>query len=203
MGRDKASLPFGSELMLQRVVRVLGGVVGLQNLIIVGAPEQCVPPVPSEVTVVHDQRGFRGPLQGLATGLREIGDRFDAVYLTACDVPLLMPAFVERIFQLLGDYEIAVPVDGERHHSLAAVYRPRVLAKVEALLAADRLRPRFLFDEVRTREITVDELRDVDPDLDTLKNLNYHEDYIAALAAAGFGVPVENPESGETGGPGL
>jgi molybdopterin-guanine dinucleotide biosynthesis protein A len=135
----------------------------------------------------------------LATGLGEIGDRFDAVYATACDVPLLVPAFVERMFQLLGDYEIAVPFDGEYHHSLAAVYRPRVLGKVEALLAAGRLRPRFLLDEVRTREVPVDELREVDPELNTLKNLNRYEDYLAALAAAGLGLPPESSESGELG----
>lgn len=199
MGRDKATLPFGPELMLQRVVRLVSEVVDRQNLVVVGAPNQSVPKLPPGVRVAYDRQEFRGPLSGLATGLGEIGDRFDAVYATACDVPLLVPAFVERMFQLLGNYEIAVPFDGEHHHSLAAVYRLGVRDKIEALLAAGRLRPRFLFDEVRTREVPVDELRDVDPELNTLKNLNRYEDYFAALAAAGFGLPPESSESGEVG----
>jgi molybdopterin-guanine dinucleotide biosynthesis protein A len=203
MGRDKATLPFGPELILQRMVRLVSKIVDAKNVVVVAAPKQSVPELPPEVMVVHDQQEFRGPLQGLATGFSATGERFDAVYATACDVPLLVPAFVERMFQLLGDYEIAVPFDGKHHHSLAAVYRPRVLTKIEALLAADRLRPRFLLDEVRTREVPVDELRDVDPRLDTLKNLNRYEDYVAALAEAGFGTPVEYPESGEAGGRGL
>src|SRR5262245_57883004 len=136
MGRDKATLPFGPELMLQRVVRLVSDAVDLNNLVVVAAPNQSVPELPPEVMVVHDRREFRGPSQGLATGLSRIGDRFDAVYVTGCDVPLLAPAFVERMFQLLGNYEIVVPFDGEHHHSLAAVYRPRVLSKIEALLAA-------------------------------------------------------------------
>ena len=106
----------------------------------------------------------------------------------ACDVPLLVPAFVERMFELLGDFDIAVPFDGQHHHPLAAVYRPTVLPHVQRLLDSERMRPRFLFDEVRTREVPVDELRAVDPQLSTLENLNYEQDYISALTTAGFTV---------------
>ena len=112
--------------------------------------------------------------------------RSDAIYATACDVPLLVPGFVERMFALLGEHEIVVPRDGEHHHPFAAVYRTTVLAAVERLLAADRLRPRFLFDEASTREVPVNDLRDVDPALATLENLNNPEDYARALAAARF-----------------
>jgi hypothetical protein len=45
-----------------------------------------------------------------------------------------------------------------------------------------------LFDEVQTREIQIDELRAVDPQLSTLENLNYQQDYVAALATAGFAI---------------
>ena len=100
MGRDKATLPFGPELMLsawcdcQRSGRAEG-------IVVVAAPNQSLPELPAAVTVARDAHEFRGPLQGLATGLRDMGDRFDAVYATACDVPLLVPAFVERMFKLL------------------------------------------------------------------------------------------------------
>jgi molybdenum cofactor guanylyltransferase len=79
-----------------------------------------------------------------------------------------------------------VPVDSEHHHSLAAVYRPKVLPLVEQLLASDRLRPRFLFDEIRAREIPMEMLRAVDPRLRSLENLNNEDDYRAALTKAGF-----------------
>jgi molybdopterin-guanine dinucleotide biosynthesis protein A len=189
MGRDKATLPFGPELMLQRVVRLLGGVIGLEEMAVVASPAQVLPSLPAGVTVARDEREFRGPLQGIATGIRAVQDRCDAFYATGCDVPLLVPAFVERMFELLGDYDAAVPFDGEHHHALAAVYRPGVLPAVERLLGENQLRPRFLFDEVRTREVPVDELRSVDPGLLTLENLNHWDDYVAALAAAGVGAP--------------
>jgi len=191
MGRDKATLPFGPELMLQRVVRLIREVVADENIVIVGASNQPLQNLPQGLSVARDAQQYRGPLEGLATGFRALADRVDAVYATGCDVPLLLPAFVDRMFQLLGDFDIAVPFDGEHHHPLAAVYRPRVLASIEKLLESDRMRPRFLFDEVRTREIPVDDLRDVDPQLSTLKNLNFRHDYLAALAAAGYAASPE------------
>ena len=90
------------------------------------------------------------------------------------------------MFEMLKEHDIAVPRDGQHHHPLAAVYRTSVLDHVQQLLGADRLRPRFLFDEVNTREVLVDELRSVDPELATLENLNHPEDYLSALATAGF-----------------
>ena len=189
MGRDKATLPFGPELMLQRVVRLLGEVVDLQRIVVVAAPGQLLPELPTGVTIAHDLRQERGPLEGLAAGFRALSGRADAAYATSCDVPLLVPRFVERMFDLLGDHDIAVPRDGEHHHPLAAVYRLTVLAHIQKLLDADRLRPRFLFDELNTREVPVDELRSVDPELSTLENLNYPQDYLTALATAGFAEP--------------
>jgi molybdenum cofactor guanylyltransferase len=191
MGRDKATLPFGPELMLERVVRLIGEVVRLENVVVVAAPHQQLPALPGPVLIARDANEFRGPLAGLAAGFGAIAERADAAYATACDVPLLVPAFVERMFELLGDYDVAVPFDGQYHHPLAAVYRPRVLEHVERLLESQRLRPRFLFDEVRTRDVPVDELCAVDPELSTLENLNFEEDYFAALSAAGYTAPSD------------
>jgi len=184
MGLPKATLPFGPESMLQRVVRLLGGVV--QPIVVVAAPSQALPPLPSQVTVARDEREGRGPLEGLRAGLAALTPHADAAYATSCDVPLLVPAFVRAMIDRLGDAEVAVPVEGEFPLPLAAVYRTSVLPHVEALLAADRLRPTFLYERVITRRIPVDELRIVDPHLLTLRNLNQPEDYLAALAEAGF-----------------
>ena len=186
MGRDKATLPCGPELMLQRVVRLIGEVVVAEHIILVAAPNHPVPPLPHMVLIAHDSHEYLGPLAGLATGLRGLAGRVDAVFATGCDVPLLKPAFVERMFDLLGDHEAAVPFDGEHYHSLAAVYRPTVLTPIETLLKAQRLRSRDLFHEIRTRTVSVEELRDVDSNLSTLENLNHDRDYQAALTAAGF-----------------
>jgi molybdopterin-guanine dinucleotide biosynthesis protein A len=178
MGRPKAWLPFGGELMLPRVVRLLGEAAA--PLVVVAAPGQDVPTLPADVTVVRDDEKGRGPLQGLAAGLRALEGRADAAYASSCDVPFLRPAFVRRLIDLLGDHHICVPRVGDYHHPLAAVYRVGVVEAVERLLGENRLRPVFLFDAVPTRVVEAAELADVDPTFQTLRNLNTPEEYDAA-----------------------
>jgi molybdopterin-guanine dinucleotide biosynthesis protein A len=179
MGKPKAWLPFAGELMLPRVVRLLSEVV--HPIVVVAAPDQEVPPLPFEVSIVRDEEKERGPLQGLLAGLTALEGHADAAYLSSCDVPFLRPAFVHRLIQLLGDHQICVPHVGEYHHPLAAVYRLEVAETVKRLLIEDRLRPFFLFQQVPTRVVETEELADVDPTFQTLRNLNTPEDYEAAL----------------------
>ena len=189
MGAPKLALPFGPELMLQRIVRLLGE--ACRPIVVVAAPAQELPALPAEVIIARDKREGRGPLEGLLAGLSALPEEVEAAYITSCDVPFLSPAFVRRMFELLGDHAIAVPASGGYQHPLSAVYRRSLVDVVDALLAADRLRPAYLFDTVSTRRVEERELIDVDPRLDTLKNLNHPADYLAALAAAGFAAPLE------------
>lgn len=189
MGLPKLALPFGPELMLQRIVRLLRE--ACTSVVVVAAPGQELPKSPDDLIVTRDKREGRGPLEGLSAGLAALPEDVEAAYATSCDVPLLVPAFVRRMFELLGDHAAAVPVSGGFQHPLAAVYRPSVLEPIDRLLAADRLRPAFLFESVATRRVTEAELRDVDPELNTLKNLNQPADYLAALAQAGFAAPAD------------
>ncbi len=179
MGRPKAWLPFGGEIMLPRVVRLLGEAVA--PVVVVAAPGQDLPALPTGVAVVRDEDEGRGPLQGLAAGLAALAGRAEAAYLSSCDVPFLQPNFVRRMIDLLGDAAICVPRVGEYHHPLAAVYRLEVAEAVQRLLAEDRLRPFFLFEAVPTRVVGPQDLADVDPLLQTLRNLNTPEDYEDAL----------------------
>ncbi len=182
MGAPKATLPFGPETMLQRVVRLLGTVVA--PIVVVAAREQMLPELPDDAIITRDEREQRGPLEGLRAGLRALPDSVDIAYVTSCDVPLLVPGFVTRVIELLGDHDIAVmEIDGFAH-PLSAVYRRTTLPHVESLLAQDKLRPVFLFDAVRTRRVQPAEMTSVDPLLYTLRNLNTREDYLAALSEA-------------------
>jgi molybdenum cofactor guanylyltransferase len=184
MGVPKATLTFGPETMLQRVVRLLGTAVF--PIVAVAAQEQSLPELPEGVIIARDERDAKGPLEGLRAGFRALPDCVDLAYVTSCDVPLLVPGFVERMIELLGDQDIAVmEIDGFPH-PLSAVYRRSVLPHIEALLAKDRLRPVFLFDAVRTRRVRIEEMVSVDPELRTLRNLNTREDYLAALSDAGL-----------------
>src|SRR5262245_42800905 len=183
MGSSKALLPFGSETMLQRVVRLLGDVIS--PIVVVAAVDQELPTLPLNVIVARDEREARGPLEGLRAGLKALPHDVDIAYVTSCDVPLLVPGFVRQILDLARDHDIAVmEIDGFTH-PLSAVYRRSTLPVVEDLLARDRLRPAFLFESVNTRRGRPAEVT-ADPDLRTLRNLNPREDYERALVEAGL-----------------
>ena len=70
MGRAKAWLPFGDETMLQRVVRLL--TENVHPLVVVAAPGQELPTIPTEVTVVRDTHIGPGATQ--CGELRRCGD---------------------------------------------------------------------------------------------------------------------------------
>lgn len=178
MGTPKAWLPIGGEPMLSRVVRILGDVVS--PVVVVAAEGQDLPGVPADVRVVRDERPDRGPLQGIAAGLRALDT--EAAYLCACDVPLLRPEFVRAVIAGLGEREAAVPFVHGRPQSLASAVRiAAALPAVEALLATHTVAVRLLFDRIETRWIAESELRSVDPELDSLRNANTPEQYAELL----------------------
>jgi molybdopterin-guanine dinucleotide biosynthesis protein A len=189
MGLAKATLPFGRETMLARTVRLLGDVVG--QIVVVAGPGQDVPELPGPVHLARDRHEGRGPLEGMDVGLSSLPAGVEAAYVTGCDAPFLAPAFVARMFDLLGDFSIAVPCSGGYEYPLAAVYRVSVRQAIGELLSADRLRPAYLFDRVPTRRVTPELVLDVDPSLGSLENVNRPAEYLDALGRAGLSAPPE------------
>lgn len=169
MGRSKALLRLGNRTLLELAVATLQEVV--QPVLIVAAPEQKLPPI-AGAPVVRDQVAGAGPLQGIADGIDALPSEAPAAFVTAVDAPLLTPDWIRFLLSQLGNADIVVPVAEGRTHPLSAVYRPRVAATARRLLALGRRRPVFLFDEHPTVYVTENELRRVDPELRSLRNIN-------------------------------
>ncbi|MEY4179577.1 MAG: Molybdenum cofactor guanylyltransferase [Planctomycetota bacterium] len=109
---------------------------------------------------------------------RPSGLPIEAVFATGCDTPLLRPEWIRFLAGELGTQEAAVPLDGGHFHPLSAVYRIESLARIETLLAQGESRLTALCAQLRTRAIPVDRLRLVDPQLESLINVNCPEEYI-------------------------
>ncbi len=189
MGVSKAALPFGDETLLTRTVRLVASVT--DSVVVVAAPSESPDGLPNNVRIVHDAQEGCGPLEGLLVGLTALTGVADAAFVTGCDAPLLVPGFVGRLAAMLGDNDAAVPLVDGFLHPLSAVYRVRIVDQLAALRAAGQSSVSSLCKHVCTRWVTETELREVDSNLDSLRNLNRPEDYFAALAAAGFAAPPE------------
>ena len=188
MGQPKAWLPFGSERLLQRVVRRLGSVV--DRLVVVGESGQDLPDLPGQVEVVRDSAFRQGPLRGLATGLAALPESVDLVCVAATDVPFLEPAWYQALAEQICDADLIIPRDESgRLHPLAAIYRRGpILAAAEKLLVMGSFRLTGLVEVTSGRMIDANDFREADPTLSTLENLNTPEQYQQALAHAGLDV---------------
>lgn len=178
MGRDKASLPFGDETLLTRAIRLVSSAV--DDVVVVARKHQIVPDGP---IVMRDPVDGQGPLSGLVTGLH--ASRGALVFVTACDMPLLKPAVITRLFELTGDADVCVPVVGAHTMTLCAVYRRTILPDAEALVAAGQLSVRALVDRVNARKVDAAELRDIDPQLESFFSCDTPERYEEALRISG------------------
>ena len=197
MGRPKANLEWHGSTLLHRVTGIVGRAVD-GPVVVVRAPDQELPGLPSGVLVVDDAAEGRGPLQGLAAGLAAVADEFELAYVSSTDVPLLHPAFVTAVVRAAAgpDVDVALPVVHGFRHPLAAAYRTSLVDSVERLIAEDRMRPAFLFEQCRVRELSEDdllrdrELAEADPELLSILNVNEPDDYERARARAAPSVTV-------------
>lgn len=185
MGRPKAWLPVGDEVLLQRVVRVVAEVVS--PIVVVAAPGQQLPALPAGVEVVRDAAEGNGPLEGLAAGLAALHTPADAAFAVGCDSPFLSAAFVARLVELRGAKDVCVPVVGGFPRPLPGVYAVGVLGVVRELLVARSYRLGRLLEVVPTRLVPPADLSDADPGLRSLVNVNTPADYARALAEAETG----------------
>ena len=180
MGRNKATLPFGDETMLERAIRIVGEVSGE---VIVVAPGGGNPFGGLPVRIVHDAVEHQGPLAGIAAGLAASVSELSVV--VACDMPLIRPSVLRRLVELLGDADICVAVVDGHASPLCAVYRSTVAGVAQELLAGGERRVMPLLDRVQTQRVEAAMFRDLDPDLESFVSCNTPDAYAALLARRG------------------
>lgn len=189
MGTPKADLDWHGCTLLRRAVGIVGRAVD-GPVVVVCARDQQLPPLPAHVELAEDEREGRGPLQGIAAGLRAIGDRAQVVYVSGVDAPLLHPAFVGHVIAALREADdVALPRAHGFAHPLAAAYRAAPVALLlQGLLEDDDLGSAALFARCTVRELDETALLAdpaiavFDPQLDSLLNLNEPDEYDRARA---------------------
>lgn len=197
MGSPKADLEWHGSTLLRRTVSVVGRAV-TGPVLVVAAPGQQLPDLPPAVAVCRDPQEGRGPLQGIAVGLAALAGRADVAFVCSTDLPFLHPAFVRAVLGAVGpDVDVALPVARGYPQPLAAAYRTGLAPLVDRLVAADRLRPAFLFEQCRTLRLDDATLQADsgvaagDPGLDSVVNVNEPGEYDRARGVPEPRVTVE------------
>ena len=174
MGRDKAALPAGDGTLIEHLARRLAPVV--EETIVAGGS---VTPNLPDVRLVADRADGLGPLGGMHAGLTAA--RYPHVWVVACDLPDVQPAVVTRLGEMSAGYDAVVPRIGGEPQGVCALYLRSLASRIDGLLNAGERSIRSLLAASNVRYVTAEELRTVDPELRSFRNINTPADYEAWL----------------------
>jgi len=174
MGRDKAALPAGDGTLIEHIARRLAPVV--EETIVAGASGRHHPP---GATMVDDRYPGLGPLAGIHAGL--LVARSPLVWVVGCDLPDVDPGLAALLCGLAGEVDAVVPRLDSEPQGVCAVYDRGLAPRIERLLAAGERRLKMLLAASKVRYVTPDELRLVDPELRSFRNINTPAEYRAWL----------------------
>jgi len=217
MGTAKAALEWHGSTLLRHVTGVVGRAVD-GPIIVVRARGQELPDLDPRVVFCDDREEGRGPMQGLAAGLAAAAEHSETAFVCSTDLPFLHAAFVLAVLrgfepdaktrEFEGAPDVVLPFVHGYRQPMAAGYRTDLVPQINKLLEAGRLRPAHLFEECNVRQLDdADLLSDarlaaVDPDLDSVVNVNEPDDYRAARSRPAPEIVVERYGVLATGGGG-
>lgn len=174
MGRDKASLPAGDGTLLEHLAGRLAPVV--DEIIVAGGSG---PGTPVGMQMVEDRYPGLGPLAGMHAGLRAA--RYPRVWVVGCDLPDVDPALASLLQGLAEGVDAVVPRIDSEPQGVCALYDRALAPRIEGLLESGERRIKMLLAASTVRYVTPEELRTVDPELRSFRNINTPADYEAWL----------------------
>ena len=170
-GREKHFFTFQGKTFIDRLIDTLQEVVDETVVARDPAVRTVLPPWGYQVHSRCQERA--GPIGGLHAGVQAVHGEY--VFVAACDMPCISPAVVRLLFDAIGDYEAAIPCwNADMLEPLHAVYRTSAL--LSYLKEHDSLSLRTMIRSINTRYVSVEKIREIDPDLMTFTNINKLED---------------------------
>jgi molybdopterin-guanine dinucleotide biosynthesis protein A len=191
MGLDKSSLEINGESFLQILIRRFQD-ANCPTVIVEGAESIMAKPtelqttprahrVGSSLVFLRDNTPNLGPLEGIRIGLAHLQSRVEYAFVSGVDSPLLKLAVVEYLFSRIGSHHIVAPISGSHIFGLTAVYRTEVHSDIQRFLALGQRSVHTAIRALDSKLIDIEELRQVDPNLESLVNINSPDDYVSLL----------------------
>ena len=206
MGVDKFSLPFGDTTFLAAVLQSLAPAITGSIAVVAHrdhaeqVEDICRRTGVRNLEVRTDRTPDRGPLEGIGTGLAWLVDQQEVgwAFVTCCDVPKLKPAILAALLESIPVADLAktdavLPIRGDRIFGMTSLYRitSDVSNTVDRQITDGELRVSDVSRKLNSHLVPVDRLLPVDPQLDSLMNLNGPQEYLEFLRDEGL---TCNPE---------
>ena len=171
-GGQKALVELGGLPLVEHVRRALAPVVD-EVFLVAHDPE---PLSHLGLRVVKDAFQIQCPLSGIQAALA--GASAPVVFIVACDLPFLSPAFVQAVTaRMHPEVDAVVPErDGWYLYPLAAAYSVRCLSVATAMLERQENQAVRIFEYVNTVRIPLHDLERSEPNMRSLTNINTREE---------------------------
>ncbi len=177
-GINKAMVRIAGRRLIDRVldaVRPLSDDILIVGNLVSASPSPCVRLVP-------DALPHHSSLVGVYTGL--LSARYELALVVGCDMPFLSTPVLQWVARSARDHDAAVPRIGDHLEALHAAYRRSCLPVMKAALERQKYALIDIFPSVDTLEVAERELRQLDPGLRSLINVNTPADLEMVLAMA-------------------
>ena len=177
MGEDKALKPFLGRPLIQRVIERLTPIAD-EMIVTTNRPADYEF---LNMRLVADLKPGRGALGGLYTAIASAASPFVAV--VACDMPFASPMLIEGARRLMVEEEADVVIAKTEagYEPFHALYRRETcLPAIESTMDADQWKVIAWFPQVKTRTLSLVEMKSLDPSRLCFWNLNTPEEFLEA-----------------------
>lgn len=179
-GSEKLAADVDGEPMLHHVVRIATAVC--DEVLVVGAPMGLPVTLPEDLPstpiVVHDVDAFEGPLVALVHAADSAS--YDRLMLLAGDMPHLMPALVRRVLSWDARSDgVCLVSHGWLQPFPMGLDRRAAIAQGRNLVESGERSLRSLISTLAVDQISEPEWRAIDPDAQSLHDIDRPEDVTA------------------------
>jgi molybdopterin-guanine dinucleotide biosynthesis protein A len=175
MGHDKAALQLGGQSLLQRMIDAMRALFPVVLLSV----RQARHDIDASIAQIRDDIPDAGPLAGLCAGLRQAATPW--VFAVATDMPYLRPEIIRHLAARRADCQAVVPIAAGHPQAVAAFYAATALPALQAVLSgAGKHSLQTALHALDVRYVDEQDLRSLDPDLQSFVDLDTPEDLASA-----------------------
>lgn len=178
MGTNKALLKINERPNIERIITSLSPMFS-HPILVTNDPEVYRF---LGVKTVTDYFPGKGPLAGIHAGLK--ASPIETNFIVACDMPFVSGELAEALVNRSDGCDAVIPVIGGRQQPLFAVFKKKLLAKMEDQINNGCLRLKDFLDQLDVLYLTEQDLH-MNESLDKIFfNMNHPHEYKKALQMA-------------------
>jgi molybdopterin-guanine dinucleotide biosynthesis protein A len=180
-GKNKAFARIGGKRIIDRIYEVFADLFD-KIILVTNDPVQYMR---WDFDIVTDIFPIRSSLTGIHTGL--FYSTTPHAFFLACDIPFIKKEMIEMLLDCIdSSIDIVIPETSKGVEPLCSVYSNRCFTPIEEQLEKKSFKIQGIFQKVRVKKIPEDILRNIDPDLVSLYNINTPDDLARAEQAATY-----------------